>query len=148
MRRRVFLLLLAASMLAAAPSMAADITVEDAWAPATQDPGGSAAVYMRIRNAGAAPDRLIGAASAIAERAVLRGHITKGEGAMRMKTLEAIDLPAGGGVLLRPRARHVMLLGLPGALAAGDRFRLTLVFARAGPLGIEVLVRRPATRQE
>lgn len=143
MRRRAVVLSFAALMLAAAaaPTTAADITVRDAWAPATPGPGGSAAVYMGIRNAGAAPDRLIGASSEIAERAVLHAHIMKGEGAMRMKTLEAIDLPAGGGVLLKPRGRHVMLLGLREALAAGDRFGLTLVFARAGTLAVEVLVR-------
>lgn len=150
MRRRAFLLSWGALMLATAPApaAAADISVHDAWARATARPGGSAAVYMRILNGGVLADRLIGAHAAIAERAALHTHITKGEGAMRMIALEAIDLPPGGGVLLRPGNRHVMLFGLHDALEAGDRFLLTLVFERAGSVAVEVLVRSIGAQQE
>ena len=86
-------------------------------------------VYMALVNRGEASDRLVAAATEIARVARIVGDAA-----------EAIDLAPGRPVALRPGGRHVRLEGLARRLAAGDRFELTLRFARASSFAVEVIV--------
>ena len=46
-------------------------------------------------------------------------------GVMHMQALDALDLPAGQRVELKPGGFHIMLVGLKRALPAGERVPLT-----------------------
>ncbi len=116
------------------------IEIEDAWARPTLGQSRTGAIYMKIANAGEEADRLIAVETPIADRAELHAHIVEGD-VMKMRRLEAVEIPAGGKAALAPGERHVMLFGLARPLEEGDRFGLTLTFEKAGPVEVEVAVR-------
>lgn len=60
---------------------------------------------------------------------------------MAMRQVDAIDLPAGEQVELRPGGLHVMVMDLVDDLQVGDTFELTLEFRDADPVTVTVEVR-------
>lgn len=116
----------------------ADFTIEHPWARASAGPARNSAAFMVIRNASAA-DRLIAAAGDVAERVELHTHIMEGD-IMRMRQVEAVEVPANGAATLQPGSFHVMLIGLAEPLKEGDSFPLTLTFEKAGEVTLEVSV--------
>ena len=65
-------------------------------------------------------------------------------GAMVMQQIMALDLPAGQTVSLEPGGYHVMLIDLAEPLVEGESFEVTLDFAEAEDLIVEVVVRTEA----
>jgi periplasmic copper chaperone A len=105
-------------------------------------PNGS--TYFRgIRNKGEVADRLIGASTPAAERVELHRMSMNG-GVMRMRQVNAIDLPPGKTVPMRHGGEyHLMLVNVVRPLKDGDRFELTLQFERAGTQSVKVWVQTP-----
>jgi hypothetical protein len=135
--RLVLALLLLAPICARAQSAAPSIEIVDAWARAAV--GTTGAVYLTIKNAGTADDRLEGASTPVADMA--QPHVDLGDaGVMRMLPLNAIDAKAGSTVTLKPGGIHLMLTGLHALLKEGARFPITLVFAKAGTINLTVIV--------
>ncbi|MFP4239831.1 MAG: copper chaperone PCu(A)C [Rhodosalinus sp.] len=128
--------------LAALPAAATDdITVRDAYARSSGAMAASGAAFMVIENHGGANDRLIGAASDVAERTELHTHREDDMGVMRMIHVEeGFDVPAGGTLEMRRGGHHVMFLGLSEPLEQGDSVMLTLEFETAGEVTVEVPV--------
>lgn len=62
-------------------------------------------------------------------------------GAMTMKQVEGIDIPADGSVNLEPGGFHIMLFDLAGPLKAGDTIPVTLTFEQAGEVKVDAEVR-------
>jgi copper(I)-binding protein len=138
-RLSVFLL---AGMAAALSASAATVqlTASGAWSRPTPPGIRVGVVYLTLKNAGTAPDRLLRLSSPAAAKAQL--HETRAEGGfMTMRELPFIDLPAGGELRAAPGALHIMLLGLKRPLAPGETFFLTMVFAHGGELTVKVSVR-------
>ncbi len=151
------MLLLVGGYASAQPPEHHAITVENAWArrapmmapggahagAAPGMPGmggGNGAIYVTIRNTGAAPDALVSATSDAAQKVEL--HQTKNEGGvMMMAPIPELEVPAGGTIEMRPGGYHVMLLGLTRDLAPGDTVRVTLNFRRAGAVTVQAPVR-------
>jgi len=132
-----------ACILGAAPALAGDarkdsIEIKGAWARASAGPmmraGGA---FMTLTNHGTSPDRLIGAATGVSKLAELHTHIKDGD-VMRMRAVEAIDLPAGKTVELAPGGLHVMLMELEKPLEQGTAFSLVLKFEKAGEIALDV----------
>jgi len=131
--------LLAATLLAATAAQAQSaVKVEKAWVRPTvagQSGGGG---FLTITG-GAGADRLLSASAGISK--VVELHKMEMDGnVMRMRPVDAIDVPAGGTVELKPGGLHVMFMGLNKTLKAGDRFPLTLKFEKAGEQKVDVLV--------
>ena len=102
--------------------------------------GGSGAAFLTLTNTGSTPDQLVGAASPAAGRVELHQMIRDGE-VMRMRELAGgIALPPGQAVVLRPGGLHVMLLGLTQPLEQGQALPLTLRFAQAGEVTVQLAV--------
>jgi periplasmic copper chaperone A len=95
-----------------------------------------AAVYLTVWNHGDAPDTLTGAETPLAGMVHL--HRMGGIGGSRMQAIEAVDVPAGGQVQLRPGGLHLMLMRLTHRPLEGDTIDLTLRFARAGTVSVRV----------
>jgi copper(I)-binding protein len=55
--------------------------------------------------------------------------------------VEGIEIPADQRVVLAPKGTHIMLMGLAKPLVAGETVPLELRFAKAGEIGITVVVR-------
>jgi copper(I)-binding protein len=126
--------------LAAGPLWAGDITVDDAYARASRPGAPTGAMFMTIRNSGETADRLVGAASPVAQMVELHTHI-EDQGVMRMRPVEGgIEIAPGGTHLLQRGGDHVMLMGVTGALENGDVVPLTLSFETAGEITVEVVV--------
>jgi copper(I)-binding protein len=122
---------------------AADLTVEQPWARATPGRAPTGAAYLTLVNRGKDDDRLLGVASAAAARAELHGSQAASGHAghvMEMRPVAEVEVKAGQSVVLKPDAMHVMLVGLKAPLKEGERFQLTLRFAKAGEIQVEVPV--------
>jgi periplasmic copper chaperone A len=144
MNHRTLTHLLAASLLCLSATAAlAQVKIEAAWARPTvagQQGGGG---FLSITSAVA--DRLLGGSTPQAERFELHTMAMKGD-VMEMRQIEAIDLPAGKTVELKPGGLHVMFVGLNQPLKAGSKVPVTLKFEKAGELKVEFDVRsRPAS---
>ena len=100
------------------------------------------AAYMKIRNNSSVPDRLLLAQSDVAQSTELHTVEMK-DGVMSMHPVDGIEIPAKSEVELKPGGFHIMLIGLTQDLKPGDRFRITLRFAKAGNIDVEVEVRQP-----
>jgi copper(I)-binding protein len=102
-------------------------------------PAGGA--YLKLDNKGTA-DRLLGGSTAAAARVELHTMNMDGD-VMRMRQVDAIDVPVGQVVELKPGGLHIMLMGLKQPLKVGERLPLTLKFEKAGEVKVEVLVENP-----
>jgi copper(I)-binding protein len=116
-----------------------DLKIDHPWARASAGAAAAGAAYMQISTRGAAADRLVGAATPVAGKAELHTHIVEGD-IMRMRPVEFIAIEPGQAVELKPGGLHVMLIGLKAPLKEGERFPLTLTFAGAGTVTVEVAV--------
>lgn len=116
-----------------------DIAHPYARATVAGQPGGT---FLSIENHGA-DDRLIGASAEVSQKVELHTMSIDDNNVMRMRQVEAIDLPKGGVTQLKPGGLHIMLIGLKSPLKAGDSFPLKLRFEKAGELEVKVTVEGP-----
>ena len=114
---------LLAALLMSASVYAGDIQVENAWARATAPGQDAAGVDLTITSKQAAT--LVGVSSAACKTVELHS-MTSESGMMKMREVEAIELPAGKRVNLREGGYHLMLTGLKAPLKAGESVPLTL----------------------
>ncbi|MGE0152123.1 MAG: copper chaperone PCu(A)C [Reyranellaceae bacterium] len=142
MLTRRFVLGAALAAALASPALAHDyqlgaLKIGHPWARATVAATGGA--FLSVDNTGAAPDRLLRASTARAGKVELHTHIKDGD-VMRMRAVEAIDLPPGQKVTLQPGGYHIMLFDLKQPLKEGERVPLTLEFEKAGRITVEIAV--------
>jgi periplasmic copper chaperone A len=95
------------------------------------------AIYMKIGNAAAEADRLIGVESKQATSAVL---VVRSPRWRTPRPVRSIVLPANVRTTLGPKSAHVLLRDLKEAIDGYQYFPLTLVFEKAGKVEIEVFV--------
>lgn len=101
----------------------ADVKVDDPWVRATVAQQKATGAFMRLT--ASTPARLVEAASPAA--GVVEIHEMKMDNQiMRMRRIEAVELPAGQAVTLAPGGHHVMLMDLLAPLSEGDEVALTL----------------------
>ena len=115
--------LLIASALFASLAAQAQVKVDDPWVRATVAPQKATGAFMQLTSAQAV--KVVAASSPVA--AVVEIHEMKmDDGVMKMRAVDALALPAGQAVALKPGSYHVMLMGLKGQIKAGDSVPLTL----------------------
>lgn len=108
---------------------AANITVTDAWARATMPGQPVSGAYMQIQSD--ADARLLSVSSPVVPRVEV--HEMKMDGdVMRMREVQAVDLPKGKTVSLAPGGFHLMLMNLKKPIAVGDVIPLTLLVESGG----------------
>lgn len=136
------LVLTAAPVLA--PSLAHDykvgtLKIDHPWARATPAGARVAGGFMKISNAGAA-DKLVSATATVAGRVEVH-EMAVNDGVMTMRELAAgLPIPENGSVELKPGSFHVMFMDLKQPLKAGDKFKGTLTFEKAGTVEVEFAV--------
>jgi copper(I)-binding protein len=143
---RIQLAILLALSVAALPARAAEsaaqsnIMVMQARAMASIPGAPTTAVYFMLHNVGASTDQLLGARTTAASKVEL--HATAlANGIASMRTARSIEVPVGGMVDFRPGGNHLMLIGMRQPLKAGATLTLTLLFARAGAMTVEVPIK-------
>jgi copper(I)-binding protein len=136
--------LLAAIALAGctAASAASSISVTTAYVPQPTTPGTTVA-YMDIRNNGQA-DRLIAAHTSVGGTVQLRARVESASGALVMRTVPDIPIPADSLVRLNPDTYQLLITGA-GPMHDGKDIWLQLTFADAGTITVLAEVTNPET---
>src|SRR6266571_8055537 len=134
MRPIVFVLAIlfgvAASAASAGDYKAGSLDISDPWSRATPKGASVAAGYMKIKNNGPTPDRLISGSSDVAPK--FEVHEMKMEnGVAKMRPVQGgLEIKPGETVELKPGSLHVMLVGLKQPLQPGQRVKGTLLFEK------------------
>ena len=115
------------------------ITIGHPYARTTAPGQPTGGGFLKLVNQGASADKLLSATADVSSRVEL--HTMRMEGdVMRMRQVDAIELPAGGSVELKPGGMHLMFVELKAPLKAGDKFPLVLRFEKAGEVKVELKV--------
>lgn len=102
--------------------------------------GRNAALYMRVVNSSHQPDRLLSAGCANCGQVQIHSH-EDDNGVNRMKNIGSIVVPARGNRNLEPGETHLMLMGINKDIHPGDNVQVTLHFANAGNVNVNVPVK-------
>lgn len=113
------------------------IEIDHPWTYGTEVAGSDVEVGATIKNVGRATDRLIGARSPHAKSVEI---VEPGPDGKSPQSVRAVELRPGARVELQLSGRRLMLRGFSKPLPPWDSFPLTLVFEKAGPIEVEVLV--------
>ena len=116
------------------------IDISRPWARAGSNTELRAAGFMTLANAGAEADRLVGAASPLAEKIEIHGIKVVGPDIAMLPLESGVRLPADTTITLRPRGYHLLMQGLRAPLAKGQRVPVTLTFEKAGSRQVELTV--------
>ena len=139
--------MLAAALLAVAHTAHAQVVASEAWVRATVPAQTSTGAFMTLRSSAHA--KLVSVATPVAKRAEIHASMVH-DGVMHMHAQEALELPVGKSVELKPGGYHVMLLGLTQPLKEGESVPLTLTFEgrdrQRTTLEVKAQVRPLATR--
>jgi copper(I)-binding protein len=117
-----------------------DLVVSGAYARATLPHAPVGGGFITITNKGGTDDRLVGAVSPLAGEVQL--HEMKMNGSvMEMRALpNGIPIPAGKTVTFSPSGLHLMFMKLKGTFVKGRTVPVTLTFAKAGKVTVELAV--------
>jgi copper(I)-binding protein len=113
----------------ASPLVHAEVTVKDAWVRGTVPAQTTTGAFMTLTSTTDA--KLLSAASPLAKTVEIHESMMHGSTA-HMHAVEAVVLPAGKAVSLKPGGHHVMLMGLARPLKPGDTVPLTLTIEEKG----------------
>ena len=102
----------------------AQVEVKDPWMRATVDQQKATGAFMRLT--AAQKSRVVQVTSPVAGTAGIH-EMSMVDNMMRMRPVDALELPAGKTVELKPGGFHVMLLDLKQTIKEGDVVPLTLV---------------------
>jgi copper(I)-binding protein len=116
---------------------AGSLDISNPWSRATPKGSSVAAGYMKIKNSGSGPDRLISGSSDVASK--FEVHEMKMEnGVAKMRPVkDGLEIKPGETVELKLGSFHVMFVGLKKPLSAGEHFKATLVFEKAGTVSVD-----------
>jgi copper(I)-binding protein len=117
------------------------IDISRPWARIQSVESGEAGGFLTLANSGPEPDRLLAAASDLAEAVEIHGIRVVGAD-LRMRPLEqGLRLPVGMPIELKPRGYHLLFRRLKARLAQGQRVPVTLTFEKAGTRRVELVVK-------
>lgn len=124
---------------------AGDIVIDHPYAVPSLPGSPHGMLHLRaLKNTGRQPDTLLEIRSPVASAVEIHQMNLGDDQVMRMRPLPALELPAGAEIkLMHGGAYHLMLMNLKAPLKAGDRFPVTLRFARAGSQEVMVSVQQP-----
>jgi periplasmic copper chaperone A len=124
--------LMLAGMVASTPAahgqIANDVKVFDVWARTTVPGASVSAAYMHIKSKSAV--KLIKAESTLAGMTEIHQMSMK-DGVMNMSAVDAVEVPAGKLVDLKPGGLHIMLMQLKQPIRKGEEVPLKLTFEDA-----------------
>ena len=125
-----------------AASAASSISVTSAYVPQPTKPGTTVA-YLTIRNNGHA-DRLVAAHTSVGGTVRLRARVQSGSGALVMRAVADIPIPADSLIRLNPDSYQLLITGA-GPMHDGKDIWLYLTFADGGTITVLAQVTDPET---
>lgn len=119
------------------------LVIRHPWSRQSPMAANVAAGYLTIANTGTEEDRLVKASATISTSAQIHDMTMVGD-VMKMAELpEGVVIPPGATVKLKPKALHIMFMGLKQRLMEGEEFTGTLTFEKAGTVTIDYEVAAP-----
>jgi copper(I)-binding protein len=119
------------------------IDISSPWARPSSKQADRAGGYFAVTNKGSTADRLIAAASPVAESVELQYIKVVGYG-ITMRVMErGLGLPPDTTITLKPRGYHLLFIGVKKPLAKGERVPVTLTFEKSGTQQVELTVEAP-----
>ncbi|MBI2255729.1 MAG: copper chaperone PCu(A)C [Proteobacteria bacterium] len=115
------------------------LVLHHAWSRATPAGAKTGAAYVKIENTGDTADQLLSVSADIAAMTEVH-QMTMENDMMKMGPAGVVDIPPHGVVELKPHGLHIMLMGLKKPLTEGDTFPVTLTFAKAGKVDLQIVV--------
>jgi hypothetical protein len=122
-------------------TVCADVHVTRAWSRETPPGTPVGAAYFSLRNETSVTIVLVGADTAVAERAEFHETMMH-DGLMTMHHHEEFVLEPGAMLEFVPGGNHVMLMGLGARLEHGQVFALSLRFRDGNSIDVAVDVKR------
>jgi len=119
-----------------------EVVVENAWVGEVPPSSPVAAAYMTIKNNGTADDKLLSVTSGISGHTMVHETVVDEEGVARMNMIDALVIPAGRSVVLKPGGTHIMLMDLKEPVTGKGKIELDLKFENAGDMKIEAPVKK------
>jgi copper(I)-binding protein len=107
-----------------------NIKIVHPWVFETE--GTQAALRATLKNSGKAAERLLRGSTAVASKVSIVD--------VKGKELPDVTIPPRGELALKSEGMRIVLSGLKKPLRAYDNFDVVLVFEKAGPVTVEVLV--------
>jgi len=106
----------------------AAVTATDAWVRGTVPAQKTTGAFVTLQSSEDA--KLVGVSTPLAKSAEIHSS-SESQGVVHMHAVDAVKLPAGQRVELKPGGFHVMLVGVSHPLREGDRVPLTLTIEDA-----------------
>jgi copper(I)-binding protein len=118
------------------------VVVEGAWVGEVPPSSPVAAAYMTIKNEGNADDKLLSVTSSISGSTMIHQTVIDEQSVARMEMVDALVIPAGKSVVLKPGGTHIMLMDLKEPVTGKEKIELDLKFENAGDIKIEAPVKK------
>jgi copper(I)-binding protein len=117
---------------------AGNIAISHPYARATVPGQPTGGAYFGIENKGKETDTLKSISSDVAKSTELHAMTMDGN-VMKMRDVGSVDIKPSEKIVMQPGGGyHIMLVGLNKPLKSGDQFPMTLTFAKAGKVVINV----------
>ncbi len=114
-----------------------DISIAKQWLRATPPAASVAGGFLTITNNSSQQETLIAVEFEGAKKSEIH-EMKMADGIMIMRPLkDGIEIPAGKSVVLKPGAKHLMLMGLKDQLKDGQTQKIRLIFAVSGELLVD-----------
>jgi len=116
------------------------LEIDHPWSRAVPKGATVAAGYMKIKNTGTEPDRLVSGSTTVADRFVIH-QMSMDKGVMKMRPVPAgVEIKPGGTIEFKPGSGHIMMMDLKQPIEKGKPFKGSLVFEKAGAVDIDFAV--------
>ncbi len=119
----------------------ANLKISDAHMPEPPPGVSMGAIYLVLENSQSRDRQLLMLETDVASSAQLH-RTSYDDGAMRMRHVPHLTLPAGQTIRFEPGGYHVMLMQLDGSLPSGTQFELRLTFDGGEVISTDVEVRK------
>ena len=117
---------------------AGNIVISHPYARATVPGQPTGGAYFSVENKGKETDTLKSISSDVAKSTELHAMTMDGN-VMKMREAGSVDIKPSEKIVMHPGdGYHIMLVGLTKPLKNGDQFPMTLTFAKAGKIVINV----------
>jgi periplasmic copper chaperone A len=119
---------------------AATLEIENPWSRAVPKGAKVAVGYMKIKNTGTEPDRLVSGSTPVAGRFEIH-EMSMDKGVMKMRPVQGgLEIKPGETVELKPQSSHIMMMGLKQPIEKGKPFKGSLAFEKAGEVEVDFAV--------
>jgi periplasmic copper chaperone A len=124
------------------------LEIVNPWLRAVPTGAKAAAGYLKIRNIGTEPERLVGGSTSVAGRLEIHEmSLDRDRGVIKTQPLPSgLEIRPGETVELKPTSFHLMMRDLKQPIQVGKPFKVSLVFEKAGNVDVDFTIEAVGAR--